>query len=80
MDISQMYIALALIVLAVVAALIFLIRRDAMRNRLTPLAGLAFAFVLAGLFFGENRPVGYSLMGIGIVLAVLDMLNRSRQA
>ena len=80
MDISQMYIALALIVLAVIALLVFFVRRDARQNRLTPLAGLAFAFVLAGMFFGENRVVGYGLMGIGMVLALLDILNRSRQA
>jgi len=80
MDISQMYIALALIVLAVIALLVFFVRRDARQNRLTPLAGLAFAFVLAGMLFGEDRVVGYGLMGIGMVLALLDTLNRSRQA
>ena len=49
------------------------------KNRLTPLAGLAFAFVLAGIFFGENRLIRYGLIGIGIILAVVDIIIRSRK-
>jgi hypothetical protein len=55
-----------------------LIRRKKAENRITPLAGMAFAFILAGILFGEDRLVGYGLMGIGVVLAVADILNRSR--
>ena len=38
----------------------------------------AFAFVLAGIIFGEERIVGYGLMGVGVVLAIVDIVNRSR--
>jgi hypothetical protein len=37
------------------------------------LAGLAWAFVLAGIIFGEDRLIGYGLMGVGVVLAVIDV-------
>jgi hypothetical protein len=40
---------------------------------LSRLAALSFAFILAGIIFGENRLVGYSLLGIGVLLAVIDI-------
>lgn len=79
MTISQIYIAISIVVLAVVAILVFFVSKGRKDNRLTPLASLAFAFILAGIIFGENRFLGYALMGVGIILAVMDMVNRSRQ-
>jgi hypothetical protein len=78
MDISQMYIIVAIVVLAVIALLVFVLGAKERGRRLTPLASLAFAFVLAGIVFGENRLVGYGLMGVGVVLAVIDMFAKSR--
>ena len=78
MTTSLAYVAISVAVLAVVAILVFLVRGKRVENRITPLAGLAFAFVVAGILFGEDRLVGYCLMGIGIVLAVADIWNRSR--
>ena len=34
--------------------------------------------VIGGIAFGENRAVGYSLIGIGLLLAVLDIIKKSR--
>jgi hypothetical protein len=44
------------------------------------LASLAFGFVVAGIVFGnDNRLIGYGLMGIGVLLAVLDIFrNRNK--
>jgi hypothetical protein len=78
MNASQIFIALSIAVLAVIAALVFLIGRSGRETRLTPLAALAFAFVVGGIAFGGDRVVGYSLMGIGVLLAVVDILRKSR--
>ena len=78
MSLSIAYVAVSIVVLAVIAILVFLTGRRREQNRLTPLAGLAFAFVLAGIIFGEERIVGYGLMGVGVVLAIVDIVNRSR--
>jgi hypothetical protein len=48
------------------------------KNRLTPLTGLSFAFIIAGVVFGDERVVGYGLMGVGLILALVDILTRSR--
>jgi asparagine N-glycosylation enzyme membrane subunit Stt3 len=78
MNTSSIYVAISIVVLAVVAVLVFLTGKNKRQNRLTPLAGLAFGFILAGILFGESRVVGYSLLGIGVLLSVVDILNRGR--
>ncbi len=76
---SRLYIAVSIAVLLIVAIVVFVVGKRKTENRLTPLAGLAFGFVLAGLFFSEVRFIGYGLMGIGVVLAVIDIVNQSRR-
>jgi len=80
MNISTAYIAISIAVLAVVAILVFVLGKGERENRLTPLAGLAFAFVMAGIIFGDDRLVGYGLMGVGVVLAIVDIVIRWRKA
>jgi hypothetical protein len=77
---STAYIAVSIVVLVIVAILVFFVSRGERKNRLTPLASLAFGFVLAGIIFGDDRLVGYGLMGVGVVLAIVDIVMRSRKA
>jgi len=80
MDASQIYIIIAIIILAIVALLVFLVKKNKKKTKLTPLAGLAFAFILAGIVFvGEGRLVSYSLMGIGVALAVIDIVVKLKK-
>ncbi|OGN92451.1 MAG: hypothetical protein A2Y88_03490 [Chloroflexi bacterium RBG_13_48_10] len=78
MNSSLAFILLSLGVLLVVAIFVFFLGRNRTENRLTPLAGLAFGFILAGILFGEARLIGYSLMGVGVIVALVDILNRSK--
>jgi hypothetical protein len=80
MNASQIYIVVSLVVLAVIALLFLFVTRHRKETRLTPLAGLAFAFIVAGVLLGENRLVGYGLMGVGVLLAVVDMLRKLESA
>jgi len=75
---SLAYVLISISALAVIAILILFGRRKKAENKITPLAGVAFAFVVSGILFGENRLVGYSLMGIGILQAVAELFQRSR--
>ena len=79
MDASQAYIAIAIAVLAIIAIAVFFASKNKEERKLSKLAGIAFAFVIAGIIFGEDRLVGYSLMGIGILLAVADIVLKSRK-
>ena len=78
MNISQIYIAVAIVIMAVIALTAFLTRKNRQESRPSTLAGLAFLFVLAGLFFGDNRLIGYALMAVGVILAVIDMFRKMR--
>ncbi len=49
------------------------------RRPLTLLSGLAYALVLAGIFFlQKNRPLSIGLLGGGVVLAVQDAIKRKQ--
>ena len=77
MNTSQIFIAISIVMLAIVAILFLAARKN--KKKLTPLAGLAWAFVLAGIIFGEDRLIGYSLMGVGVVLALINMFIQSKR-
>lgn len=77
-EMTTFFIIIAIVVLLVVAVLIFFLGKNRKDNRLTPLAGVAFAFVISGILFSENQYVSYSLMGVGVILAVIDIFIRSK--
>lgn len=76
MNVTQIYITISIIFLAVIALLFIVIGKSQKRYKLTPLARIAFGFVLAGIIFGDSRLVGYSLLGIGVILSVIDIFKR----
>jgi EamA domain-containing membrane protein RarD len=49
------------------------------QRRLTPLTGLALACVVCGIVFTEERVVGYAFFLVGILLAIIDAVRRSRE-
>ncbi len=71
MNTSQIYIILSIAVLVFVVILFLAARKKG--KKLTPFVGFAWALVLAGIIFSEDRLIGYSLIGAGVALAVIDM-------
>jgi hypothetical protein len=78
MDISTLYVAIAIISLLAIMLILFVLGKRKPRATLTPLGGIAFVFIIAGIVFGDNRWIGYSLMGIGVVIAIIDAVIRRR--
>lgn len=79
MEAPQIYILISITVLLIIAVIVIFIKKNKKQKPLTPLAGLAFAFILAGMFFGDGRFMGYSLIGIGVLLAVIDMIIKLKK-
>jgi hypothetical protein len=79
MDLSQIYIIVAIVVLAIIAFFAFFLNKTKKNKKLTPFAGLAFAFILAGIVFRENIRMGYYLIGAGVVLAIIDIVMKFRK-
>jgi hypothetical protein len=73
MNPSQIYIAIAVVSFIAIVFMLFIGTKKSKNKRLSKLASSAFAFIIAGIVFGENRLIGYSLIGIGVILAVVDM-------
>jgi len=79
MEASQIYIISSVVVLLIILGLLTFIKRRPNQKTWSPLAGIAFAFILAGIIFGANRWVGYSLLGVGVLLAVIDIVFKLRK-
>jgi membrane-bound ClpP family serine protease len=76
MTMSRFYIAAVVVILVAIALMVFLTRKGRHQERLSTLGGMAFALVLAGLFFGEDRLLGYGLLAVGVTLAIIDVFRR----
>ena len=72
---QPIYILIALIALAIVAIFVVFKWKRGEPKKLSRLAGLSFAFIVAGLVFGDDRLIGYSFLGIGFILAVIDIVK-----
>ncbi len=85
MNEQGLFILVSVVIAIVIIALfvLMLIRqkqnKDTDSKALTPLTGLAFACIVAGIMFGDERWLGYGLMGVGVVLAVIDAVIKFKK-
>ena len=73
MDASLEYIAISIAILAAVALVLYIVGRNKPREDLSGLVALSLALITAGIVFGENRTIGYLLIGAGIVFAIINI-------
>lgn len=76
-NLSDAYILIAIGVLAILV-IVLVARGKQVKTRPSRWAFLSLPLVIAGIMFGENRFIGYGLMGAGILLAVIDIVLRYR--
>ena len=79
MILPRVYVALAIIVIALIFILIYFSGKKRRSRKLSPMAGIAFTFIVAGIVFGEDQLLGYSLIGAGVVLAFWDIWNKGQK-
>jgi hypothetical protein len=75
LTVSQLYIPFAIAALAIIGIIFFWINPATKSLKLSFMAALSFGFVLAGILFGEERWIGYGLIGTGVLLAVVDIIR-----
>ena len=73
-NLTSFYILILVFALVAVVLAVFLIRKNKKQQRLSVLAAVSFAFIIASITLSESRIMGYSLMGIGVALAVVDII------
>ena len=76
MNESQIYLVISIMVLAIIAILVLYAKKNKKDEKLSKLGGLSFACIIAGIVFGENRLIGYSLIGFGVILAIIDIVKK----
>jgi hypothetical protein len=59
--------------------MVFIGNKNSKIKRLSILSSIAFGFIVAGIVFGENRIISYSLFVIGIILSVVDAYIKSKK-
>lgn len=73
---QNIYIFIAIVSLAIVAILVIFKWKHGEPKRISRLAGLAFAFIMGGLIFGDNLLIGYSFISLGTIFAVVDIIKK----
>lgn len=75
-----MWIAISIIALVVIMVLLLISRRKG-KQLLNPsnLLILGMSCVVLGIIFGDDRIVGYSFIGVGVLLSVIDAIRNSKQ-
>ena len=75
MEVSQFYLSTSIIVLIVIM-IALVSRRKKMREPLSKLASFAFCLIVVGIVFGKEKVTGYSLIGVGIIFAIIDIVRK----
>lgn len=75
MQTPQIYILISIVTLAIILLVLILMRKK-MQKPLSLLGGLALVFVITGVMFSESRLVGYGLIGVGVILAAIDIIKK----
>jgi len=68
----------AIIIIAAIAGVILIVKTSAKNRKPTPLAGLAFVLVIAGILFGADKWLSFGLMGLGVVMAIFDIIRNKK--
>jgi len=79
MPAGTIFLVLSILALVTIVAFVFLSKRASERQRLSPLTGIAFAFIISGMLFEDNRLIGYILLGVGIIFAVADIIVKAQK-
>jgi hypothetical protein len=72
---QNIYIAIAIVILAIVAIYNW---KKGQQKPLSRLTILAFAFIMGGLIFGDNQAIGYSFLGLGALFGVIDIFYQAK--
>jgi hypothetical protein len=74
----SVYIAISIIALIIIVGLLLFVReRGRKYSKPSNLAILGMALVVLGIIFSDERWLGYSFIGVGVVLSLIDAV-RSR--
>ena len=75
---EPLWIAISIAALVIIMVLL-LIARGKQYHRPSNLAILGMSLVVLGIIFGDDRLIGYSFIGVGVLLSVIDAIRNRKQ-
>lgn len=78
-SLTPAYIVLSIAALLIISLLVFFKMNSKKKEGLSQLASLAFVLIISGIFFGNDMMIGYILIILGIILAVIDIAKKSKK-
>jgi hypothetical protein len=75
---EPVWIAIAISALVVIVVLL-LIARGKQYHKPSNLAILGMSLVVLGIIFGDDRLIGYSFIGVGVLISVIDIIRNRKQ-
>jgi hypothetical protein len=75
---GPVWIAISIVALVIIVVFL-LIARGKQYHKPSNLAILGMSFVVLGIIFGDSRVIGYSLIGVGVLLSVIDAIRNRKQ-
>jgi hypothetical protein len=75
---EAMWITISIIALVVIVVLL-LIARGKQYHKPSNLAILGMSLVVLGIIFGDDRLIGYSFIGVGVLLSVIGAIRNRKQ-
>jgi asparagine N-glycosylation enzyme membrane subunit Stt3 len=74
---EPLWIAISIIALVAIVVLL-LAGRGKQYKKPSNLAILGMSLVVLGIIFGDDRLIGYSFIGVGVLLSVIDAIRNRR--
>jgi hypothetical protein len=77
---EPVWIAISIAALIVIMVLLLISRRKG-KQLLNPsnLLVLGMSLVVLGIIFGDDRIIGYSFIGVGVLLSLIDAIRNRKQ-
>ena len=76
----EIYIAISVVVLAVIAVFVIYIMKKKPRKQPSKFATLGMSLVVLGIIFGvSDRLIGYGFIGAGVLLSVIDIIKNLKK-
>jgi hypothetical protein len=75
---EPVWIVISIVALVVIVVLL-LIARGKQYHKPSNLAILGMSCVVLGIIFGDERLIGYSFIGVGVLLSVIDAIRNRKQ-
>jgi len=75
MDLSSIFLLIGLVALVIIALLAIYAAKKKKQDKPYKIAFIAFFLVILGIVLGNNEWLGYSLIGAGVILAIIDIIR-----